>query len=223
MLSRSGTERSRLSDPQDDLSPLQTQQARSSIDSRDSRNQIVKQYSFREGRSFQKGPVPREDTYPSDLYDMYSSRPSRQFGSQRGFRLSREEDENDSDYEGDSIDGSEFEMISVRAPRGPNSISGNSVRRSSRRSEIHKIRIKVHHEDARYIMVDATIEYLELITRIQDKFGLRGRFKIKVREEDVPNGDMITMGDQDDLDMIIMAAKSTAKKERADVGKMEVS
>jgi hypothetical protein len=39
----------------------------------------------------------------------------------------------------------------------------------------------------------------------------------------MPNGDMITMGDQDDLDMAIMSVKSTARRERLDMGKMEVS
>jgi hypothetical protein len=34
---------------------------------------------------------------------------------------------------------------------------------------------------------------------------------------------MITMGDQDDLDMAIMSVKATARRERLDMGKMEVS
>jgi len=51
---------------------------------------------------------------------------------------------------------------------------------------------------------------------------LRKRFKIKVRDEDVPNGDMITMGDQDDLDMVLMGVKAQARRERLDMGKMEV-
>ena len=34
---------------------------------------------------------------------------------------------------------------------------------------------------------------------------------------------MITLGDQDDLDMVIMSVKANAKRERLDMGKMEVS
>jgi hypothetical protein len=43
-----------------------------------------------------------------------------------------------------------------------------------------------------------------------------------MKDEDVPD-DMITMGDQDDLDVAIQSAKSLAKRQRLDVGKMEVS
>jgi len=71
-------------------------------------------------------------------------------------------------------------------------------------------------------MIGVAVEFPDLVDKIREKFGLRKRFKIKVRDEDVPNGDMITMGDQDDLDMVIMSVKSNAKKERLDMGKMEV-
>ena len=74
------------------------------------------------------------------------------------------------------------------------------------------LKIKVHAEDVRYIMVPYDIEFPDLVDRIRDKFGLRRRFKIKVRDDD-SDGDMITMADQDDLDIAI---DSTS-------GKMEVS
>jgi len=83
--------------------------------------------------------------------------------------------------------------------------------------------VKVHAEDVRYIMIGSAIEFPDLVDRIREKFGLRKRFKIKVRDEDMPNGDMITMGDQDDLDMVLMSVKAQAKRERLDMGKMEVS
>jgi hypothetical protein len=72
-------------------------------------------------------------------------------------------------------------------------------------------------------MIGVAIEFPDLVDKIREKFGLRKRFKIKVRDEDMPNGDMITMGDQDDLDMVLMSVKSNAKRERLDMGKMEVS
>lgn len=72
-------------------------------------------------------------------------------------------------------------------------------------------------------MIGAAIEFRDFQDKIREKFGLRDRFKIKVRDEDVPNGDMITMGDQDDLDMVLMSVKANAKRERLDMGKMEVS
>jgi hypothetical protein len=71
-------------------------------------------------------------------------------------------------------------------------------------------------------MIGTSIEFSDFVDRIRDKFGLRKRFKIKMKDEDVPD-DMITMGDQDDLDVAIQSAKSLAKRQRLDVGKMEVS
>ncbi len=63
------------------------------------------------------------------------------------------------------------------------------------------------------------MEYGEFVERIREKFAIRGRFKCKIRDD----GDMITMGDQDDLDMAIMTCKEDARREAADMGKMEVS
>jgi hypothetical protein len=111
-------------------------------------------------------------------------------------------------------------MIPQRRPT--NSMSGSS-RGGSRRPDIRKIRIKVHAEDVRYIMVGAAVEFADLQDRIREKFGLRRRFKIRVRDEDSSNpSDMITMGDQDDLDIAMMSAKSLARKQKQDVGKMEI-
>jgi hypothetical protein len=72
-------------------------------------------------------------------------------------------------------------------------------------------------------MIGTAIEWPDFQDRIRDKFALRKRFKIKVRDDDMPDGDMITMGDQDDLEMAMVTVKSVARKERLDMGKMEVS
>ncbi|GKT54164.1 NADPH oxidase regulator [Colletotrichum tofieldiae] len=162
-----------------------------------------------------------EDAYPDELYDMYqggngsSTRTSRQT-SRRVPQRYMDEEEDGSDY--GSFDEGDFEMVSNRRP-GTNSMSS---RGGSRRPEVRKIRVKVHAEDVRYIMVGAAVEFPDFVDRIREKFGLRRRFKIKIRDEDVPNGDMITMGDQDDLDMAIMSVKSQARKARQDIGKMEI-
>ena len=58
----------------------------------------------------------------------------------------------------------------------------------------------------------------EFVQSIRDKFGLRQNFKIEIRDDD----DMITMADEDDLDMAIQTAKSMARKENSDMPKMEV-
>lgn len=166
-----------------------------------------------------------EDGYPGELYDMYrSSRGARSNGGRRMKQpeFIEEEDEYASDYDEGSFDENEFEMVSNRAPairtRAP------SQRGTSRRPEVRKVRVKVHAaDDTRYIMIGTAIEFPDLQDRIREKFALRKRFKIKVRDDDMPDGDMITMGDQDDLEMAMMNVKATARKERLDMGKMEVS
>lgn len=190
-------------------------------------------YSQRDGQRSGGKPPPRrrtseegaDDEYPGELYDMYrNSRGSKGNGRRQQPRYI-EEEEYGSDYDDGSFDENEFEMVNARpGPRSrAESQSGGGGRAQSRRPDIRKIRVKVHAEDVRYLMIGVAIEFPDLVDRIREKFGLRKRFKIKVRDEDVPNGDMITMGDQDDLDMVLMSVKATAKRERLDMGKMEVS
>ncbi len=106
--------------------------------------------------------------------------------------------------------------------RGPGSMS-NGSRNTSRRPDVRKFRVKVHAEDVRYIMIGGAVEFPDFVDRIRDKFGMRRPFKIKIKDEDMPDGDMITMGDQDDLEMAMMSAKEAAKRQRQDIGKIEVS
>ncbi len=130
-----------------------------------------------------------------------------------------EEEEGGSDY--DSFDEGDFEMIpNRRAGGGASSVSGSS-RAQSRRPEVRKVRVKVHADDVRYIMVGTAVEFPDFIERIREKFGISRRFKVKIRDEDAPE-DMITMGDQDDLDMAMASAKQAARRARQDIGKLEV-
>jgi len=174
-----------------------------------------------------KIPEEVEDEYPSELYDMYrNSRGARSNGGRlkNQPQYIEEEEEDASEYDDGSFDEQDFEMVSNRppAPRATRSLSQS--RASSRRPDIRKVRVKVHaEEDTRYIMIGIAIEFPDLVDRIRDKFAIRKRFKIKVRDDDMPDGDMITMGDQDDLEMAMMSVKANARKERLDMGKMEVS
>lgn len=170
------------------------------------------------------GGGEEDDAYPDELYDMYQgggSRSSRSQGRRGQQQRYIEEEEEGSDYDDGSFDEGEFEIVGGRRPGG-SSMSG-SARGQSRRPDIRKIRVKVHADDVRYIMIGAAVEFPDLVDRIRDKFGIRRRFKIKVRDDDAPNSEMITMGDQDDLDMVIMSVKSQARRQRLDIGKMEVS
>jgi hypothetical protein len=188
-----------------------------------------------------------QEAYPDSLYDAYAPPPPASMGTRGSSMRSRngpppqqqqqqqqqrryaapEED----DYEGSDVDGSfdedEFEMMNAPPRRGSSRRARSSSReppaRRPSRPEVRKVRMKVHVvDDVRYLQVDTTIEYQELVDRIRDKFQLRRRFKIKVRDDDMPNGDMITLGDQDDLEMVVMTAKAQARRQRLDVGRMEI-
>ena len=68
------------------------------------------------------------------------------------------------------------------------------------------------------MMFGSTIEYGEFEGKIREKFAIKSRLKIRMQDE----GDMITMGDQDDLDMLLSSAKDLARKEGSEMAKMEV-
>lgn len=109
----------------------------------------------------------------------------------------------------------EFEMVSA----GHGHSQGYSKRRPSRQIEINKFRIKVHAaHDTRYIIVAPNVQLGEFEGKIRDKFGFATSLKIKMRDD----GDMVTMVDQEDLDLLLLAAKEIARREGSELGKMEV-
>jgi PB1 domain-containing protein len=149
-----------------------------------------------------------------EVYDMYGRQPppAPTGGRPRAPTTSKsnpgyisEED----DEAVNSFDEPDFEMISAR--------SSGRKRRSV--PDVKKIRVKVHADDTRYVMVGVAVEFRDFVDQIRIKFGIRQSFKVKIKDD----GDMITMSDQDDLDMAIAQSKSDAKKEKNEMGKMEVS
>lgn len=81
------------------------------------------------------------------------------------------------------------------------------------------MRVKVHSgDDTRYIMVAPSVPFSDFVDRVREKFGIRTRFKLKVRDE----GDLITMADGDDWDMAVQAVRKEAGKDEGEMGKMEV-
>jgi hypothetical protein len=94
------------------------------------------------------------------------------------------------------------------------------MRSSSRRKpDIGSVRVKVHaHEDTRYMMFGSVIDYGDFEGKIREKFRIKSKLKIRMQDE----GDMITMGDQDDLDMLLSLAKQAARREYSEMAKMEV-
>ncbi|KAG5983827.1 hypothetical protein E4U43_006231 [Claviceps pusilla] len=129
------------------------------------------------------------------------------------------EDDGISGYGDVSYGGADPNLI----PNGPrHRVSRSESRAPSRRPEVRNIRVKVHAADVRYVMVGTGIEYLDLVEKIRDKFGLRRRFKMKIKDEDMPEGDMITVGDQDDLEMAVQSSISLAIRQGHGIAKMEV-
>lgn len=86
---------------------------------------------------------------------------------------------------------------------------------------IRKIRVKVFASDTRYVMIQPDASYDTFVEQIRKKFGYASKesFKLKVKDEE---GDMVTMGDEDDLEMLVTITKEQASKEGAEMGKMEV-
>ncbi|KAI9870234.1 MAG: hypothetical protein M1830_004495 [Pleopsidium flavum] len=162
-----------------------------------------------------------DDGYPEELYHPHRSPRSSNGVRRTGSRSRRPEyiDEEDealsSAYDRSSIDEPDFEIVGGGTAPPPRQRRGAS----SKKPEIRSIRVKVHADDTRYIMISATLDFAQFIERIREKFAIRGRFKCKIRDD----GDMITMGDQDDLDMAVATCKLEARRERAEMGKMEVS
>ena len=184
-------------------------------------------FSQRETPRRRKTEEEEEGGYPDDLYDMYQapggSRNSRARSNRGGQARYIEEEEEGSDYDDASFDEGDFEIVSTRRP-GPSSVAGSSRSGGgSKRFDMRQIRVKVHASgDVRYIMIGSAIEFPDFVDGIRKKFGIRNRFKIKYRDEDSPE-DKITMGDQEDLNMVISSVKDAARKQRQETGKMEVS
>lgn len=175
-----------------------------------------------------------EDTC-DDIYQSYSRRePSASSNRRATGRRPRqhhqyidEEDEsteqatiNSGEFGG--VDSGNFEMMGGQiTPTGPPPATRASPGRSgSRRPDMKKIRVKVHfNDDTRYIMIGSTIEYGDFESKVREKFSIKSQLKIRMQDD----GDMITMGDQDDLEMLLHSVKTVARKERNEMGKMEVS
>lgn len=183
-----------------------------------SRNRDMGRRDRDRSRTQRMGSDEEFDDYADELYDSYqprNNRPSysrsRTGKSQRPMYIDEEEED---DYS-DDLEDAEFEMVSRSKTRR----RSPARQPTTRRSEIRTIRVKVHADDTRYVFIEPNKSMRDFVGQIREKFGLRQNFKVKIKDDD----DMITMADQDDLDMAIQNAKSAARREKADMGKMEVS
>lgn len=161
-----------------------------------------------------------DDEYDDELYDMYQSRGSRgAYTRSRQGKNSRPQyidEEEEDDYDGSDLDDADFEMVSRSKTRRRS--PARSTTSSGRGGVGGKIRVKVHAGDTRYVFITPNTSMREFVQSIREKFGIRQNFKVEIKDD----GDMITMADEDDLDMAIQAARSAARKDGADSAKMEV-
>jgi len=158
-----------------------------------------------------------EGDYADELYDMYQPSSRSTYARSRTGKSSRPmyiDEEEEDDYDLSDVDDAEFEMVSRSKTRRRSPARSGTVRRQT----ATRIRVKVHANDTRYVFIDGDKTMREFVAQIREKFGIRNNFKIEMQDDD----DMITMADQDDLDMAMQTARSAAKKENADVAKMEV-
>ena len=172
----------------------------------------------------------------ADSYSSFSS-PTEQTstGWNRGSRyrppqlIDEEEEDNEDVRHGETFKNGPSELVEAtpasagasgieqRRTRSPARVSR---RANSRRPEVQRFRTKVHApDDIRYIMIGPTIKFAEFETRIREKFGFQRPLKMKVQDD----GDMITMVDQEDLDLLLSSAREIARREGSEMGKMEVS
>ena len=173
---------------------------------------------FRETTQQQLSNMPEEETV-DDVYGMYSKQSSKARKKHRSGQTQEYLDEED-EYINSSPDEAASQINKRSHSRGP-SISSQS---SGRRPEMRKIRVKVHaNDDTRYIMLNTPqIDYDDFESRVREKFGIRGKMRMLMRDFDDEPGQMITMADQDDLEVLVAHVKSVARKERNEMGKMEV-
>lgn len=194
--------------------PMRRQNSVGSTKSDDGRRveEIPRRHNVPELR-VQEDPIK---AYSQDAIQLQQSTHQRTKSSAHSLRsqptISEEEDEDEVSDPSDTAPLA-FEIIPPRSTH--RKLSSNT----KRPLEVRRVRIKVHAEDMRYVMAKPDVRFRELEDQIRQKFQLRGGFKLKVKDED---GDMITMADDDDLEMAMGICKAAATKEKADMGKMEI-
>ncbi|KAI6881197.1 hypothetical protein KC318_g16633 [Hortaea werneckii] len=159
----------------------------------------------------QEDPI---EAYSEKVYQLQSTRHQRARSSAHQSQYLPIEEEEEDELTDLSDEQLAFEII---PPHRPTHLRHRS--QSRRVPELRKVRIKVHAEDMRYVMASPAVQFDDLREQVATKFKLKKDFKLKIRDEE---GDMVTMGDQDDLDMAIAVCKAAAAQERAEMGKMEI-
>ena len=89
---------------------------------------------------------------------------------------------------------------------------------------LKSLRVKVHYPaETRYIIMPANLGFKEFQGQIVKKFGEgleERKLKIKTKDEE---GDVITVGDEEDLEPCLAGVGRSARAEGSEVGRLEVS
>jgi hypothetical protein len=178
----------------------------------------------RQQRDFKPRRRATDEDIIDDYYDEdedYNPRGSR--GANTRSKQSRrpayiEEEDEEDEYDGSDIDDADFEMMPNRTKSRRRSPARSNTTRN-RVVQSTKIRVKVHAGDTRYVFIKEETTMRDFSQSIKEKFGVRSNFKVEFKDD----GDMITMADQDDLDMAIQTAKGLARRENSEMAKLEVS
>lgn len=117
-----------------------------------------------------------------------------------------------------------YEIVSSASPSLSASLPVPSDPLSSSPSPFLRLRTKLHHPSSpRHIMSPPNITFTSYIEQIRKKFEFASTdsFRLKMKDDE---GDFVVLGDEEDLEMLIEAAKESLKVEgRAkDVLKIEV-
>ena len=189
------------------------------------------------GRQYEDAPPKRhqlrdspDDRYGEEPYNLYQSTMfANPYTSNNGLKSTQSTRDQpprrqqqgyspdmDRDSGGSSLD--DFEMLNDGGAVSRNVSRGAS--RTRRPVDIRTVRVKMHHgEESRYLMVSTNIMWDEFQDRAREKLGLKGRFRVKMKDE----GDLITVGDADDWDMAVQTSKRQARKEGDDMARLQVS
>ncbi|KAF2225609.1 hypothetical protein BDZ85DRAFT_213000, partial [Elsinoe ampelina] len=74
---------------------------------------------------------------------------------------------------------------------------------------VKRIRVKLHAaSDTRYLMISPDIHVSALLELVRTKLGIKGEFKVKMRDEE---GDFVTIGDGEDWEMCIDSVRRGAR------------
>ncbi|OLL25170.1 Neutrophil cytosol factor 2 [Neolecta irregularis DAH-3] len=202
---RRGRDRSRPAYPSDNRTINRSLSRRGFLSSRGSsqeRSQVSAYSAYTSSsRRIQQSRNNSEEDEPFDaqsLYDAYCYYDNDHQKRTHRQKAPRRTDDQ-SDYEED-YNEPDFEMI--------------------RKIECQKVKVRIHFaNEIRALVVPIDIEFDKFRRRIIDKLEIKCRIKVKARDED---GELIVLGDNEDLEMIMFAAKEEARRKRVELGRIEV-